>query len=287
MLTLPAIDAHLHFHDPARSHDDWLSAELASLGRPFGPDDLLPELEREGMTGTVLVQASGSATETAELLALAGALPFVLGVVGNLDLARPDLPGVIQQLRSGPGGQLLVGLAHSVHEGTDPAWFGNAAMRPGLAALAASGLVLDLAVRVQQLSVVAELARTMPDLCIVLEHLARPPIASGDLAAWGRAVLTLAELRNVAAKLSGLVTEADWHTWSIDDLRHPVELAVDAFGAGRLMLGSDWPRCLLAGSYGDAIDAVRYLVADLSAHEQAEIRGLTAARIYRLDWARA
>ena len=121
----------------------------------------------------------------------------------------------------------------------------------------------------------------------MLRHLACPPIASGALAAWGRALLPLADLPNVVAKVSGLVTEADWHTWSIDDLRPPVELAVDAFGCGRLMLGSDWPHCLLAGSYGDAIDTVRYLVADLSPHEQAEIGGLTAARIYHLALGRA
>ena len=120
-------------------------------------------------------------------------------------------------------------------------------------------------------------------MSFVLDHLAGPPIASGDLSAWGRALLPLAELPNVSAKISGLVTEADWLTWSIDDLRHPVELAVDAFGPIRLMLGSDWPVCLLAGSYTDAIDSVRYMLAELPVHEQDEIRGGTAVRIYRLD----
>jgi L-fuconolactonase len=116
----------------------------------------------------------------------------------------------------------------------------------------------------------------------VLDHLAFPPIASGDLSAWGGALLTMAELPNLCAKLSGLVTEADWHTWSIDDLRHPVELAVDAFGPSRLMLGSDWPTCLLAGSYTDAIDPLRYLVAELPTLQQDEIRGGTAVRVYQL-----
>jgi L-fuconolactonase len=122
----------------------------------------------------------------------------------------------------------------------------------------------------------------LPEVTFVLDHLAAPPIASGDLTAWGRALLPLGELPNVSAKLSGLVTEADWHTWSIDDLRHPVELAVDAFGPHRLMLGSDWPTCLLAGGYSDAIDAVRYLLAELPEHEQDEIRGGTAVRLYGL-----
>ena len=180
----------------------------------------------------------------------------------------------------------LVGLGHRVEDEDDPDWLARPDVRRGLATLAASGLAFDVAVRTRDLAATLAVARDLPELTVVLHHLARPPIASGDLATWGRALLALAELPNVVAKVSGLVTEAEWHTWSIDDLRHPVELAVDAFGAERLMLGSDWPRCLLAGSYGDAIDSVRYLVADLSAHEQAQIDGLTAARVYHLTASR-
>jgi L-fuconolactonase len=281
-MTLPAVDAHQQFWDPGHDDRDWLSAELAVLARAFGPDDLQPELELEGMSGTVLVQVSASETETAALLELAAGVPFVLGVVGWMDLTREDLGSAIEQLRTGPGGHGLVGLAHRVHDEDDHHWLARPEVRRGLATLAASGLVFDVAVRTRELPATLDAARDLPELWFVLQHLARPPIASGDLAAWGRALLALAELPNVAAKLSGLVTEADWHTWSIDDLRHPVELAVDVFGADRLMLGSDWPRCLLAGSYSDVIDAVRYLVADLSPHEQAEIQGLTAARVYGL-----
>jgi L-fuconolactonase len=282
MLTLPAIDAHLQFFDPARHDPAWLAMELTPLGGPFGPEDLLPELELEGMSGSVVVQAASSTEDTVELLEMVAAWPFVLGVVGWADLARPDLDEVIAGLRAGPGGHALVGLGHRVEDEDDPRWLVRADVRRGLATLAASGLVLDVAVRTRDLAATLAVARELPQLTIVLHHLARPPIASGDLASWGRALLGLAELPNVVAKVSGLVTEAEWHTWSIDDLRHPVELAVDAFGAERLMLGSDWPRCLLAGSYGDAIDAVRYLVADLSPNEQAQIDGLTAARIYHL-----
>jgi L-fuconolactonase len=282
MMTLPAIDAHVQFLDPARADHDRLAAELAPLGRRYGPEDLLPELEREGVTGIVLVQTSTSTTETAQLLELAGRLPVVRGVVGWADLTRPDLAALLEVLRTGAGGHALVGLGHRVEDEADPGWLARADVRRGLATLAAAGLTFDVAVRTRELPATLELARAMPGLSVVIHHLARPPIASGDLAAWGRALLTLAELPNVVAKISGLVTEAEWHTWSIDDLRHPVELAVDAFGAERLMIGSDWPRCLLAGSYGDAIGSVRYLVAELTAHEQAHIDGLTAARIYRL-----
>ena len=286
-MILPVIDAHVHLWDARRGEHSRLSAELAPRGGSFGPDDLRPELALEGMTGAIVVQASAPGTETAELLGSSDALPFVLGVVGWADLTSPGLGSVIDTLRAGPGGHHLVGLSHRVDDEDDPDWLARDDVRRGLVTLAAKGLALDVEVCPCELPATLEVARALPELTVVLHHLARPPIASGDLAAWGRALLALAELPNVVAKLSGLVTEADRHTWSIDDLRHPVELAVDAFGAARLMLGSDWPRCLLAGSYGDAIHSVRYLVADLSAHERAQIDGLTAMRVYRLARARA
>jgi L-fuconolactonase len=283
VLTLPTIDAHHYFWDPGRRAYPWLSGDLAALQRPFGPEDLRPELESEGITGSVLVQVLPSLEESRDLLALAAETPFVLGVVGWVDLTAPDVPAAIADLRAGSGGERLVGLQHPVHDEIDADWLTRADVRRGLAAVAAAGLAFDLTVRTRELPAAVATARALPELRFVLDHLARPPIASGHLAAWGRALLALAELPNVSAKLSGLLTEAVRRTWSIDDLRHPVELALDAFGPRRLMLGSDWPVCLLAGSYSDAIDPLRYLVADLPTWEQQEICGGTAARVYRLN----
>jgi L-fuconolactonase len=282
VLTLPTIDAHHYFWDPGRREYPWLSGDLADLQRAFGPDDLQPELESEGITGSILIQTLPSLEETRELLAVAQDTPFILGVVGWVDLSAPDVAAAITGLRDGPGGERLVGLRHRVHDEVDADWLVRDDVRRGLAAVAAAGLAFDLTVRTRELPAAIATARALPGLRFVLDHLARPPIASGDLTTWGRALLAMAELPNVSAKLSGLVIEADRRTWSIDDLRHPVELAVDAFGPRRLMLGSDWPVCLLAGSYSDAIAPLRYLVAELPAHEQAEIHGGTAARVYRL-----
>jgi L-fuconolactonase len=282
MTSPPVIDAHHHFLAEGRTYPA-LPQLLTALPQTFGPDDLRSELERHGITGTVLVQLLPSIDESRDLLALAQDVPYVLGVVGWADLTAPDVAEAIDGLRAGPGGRLLVGLRHRVHAEADTGWLAREDVRRGLGAVAAAGLAFDLLIRTRELPVAVETARALPDLRFVLDHLARPPIASGALAAWGRALLALAEAENVSAKLSGLVTEAEWHTWSIDDLRHPVELAVDAFGPARLMVGSDWPLCLLAGSYSDAIDAVGYLTAELSPHERAEIRGGTAARVYGLD----
>jgi L-fuconolactonase len=278
----PVIDAHHHFLDEGRAYPA-LPPELTGLPQSFGPDDLRPELERHGITGTVLVQLLPTIHESRDLLAIGQDTPYVLGVVAWVDLTAPGVGEAIADLRAGPGGELLVGLRHRVHAEVDAGWLAREDVRRGLRAVSAAGLAFDLLIRTRELPVAVETAYALPDLRFILDHLARPPIASGALAAWGRALLALAEAPNVCAKLSGLVTEAEWHTWSIDDLRHPVELAVDAFGPSRLMVGSDWPLCLLAGSYSDAIDAVGYLTAELPAHERAEIRGGTAARVYGLD----
>lgn len=278
----PRIDAHQHFWRATRSEGLPASADWDPLRRAWDPADLRPELEMAGIDGSVLVQTGPSLDETAELLALAQAVPFVRGVVGWVELTAPTVREDIERLRASPAGALLVGLRHRVHGEADAAWLLRDDVRRGLVAVERAGLAFDLQVRTRELPAAVEACAALPGLRFVLDHLALPPIASGDLSAWGRALLPLAELPNVSAKLSGLVTAADWRTWSIDDLRHPVELAVDAFGPSRLMLGSDWPCCLLAGAYTDAIDSVRYLLADLPRQLQDEIRGQTAVRVYRL-----
>ncbi len=269
MLNPPVIDAHHHFGGSGPSMD-------------HGPDQLWPELEAERISGTVLAVAEPSTERTRELLRLASTVPWIRGVVGWADLTADGVAATIAQLRAGPGGELLVGLRHPILDEADPRWMDRADVRRGLAAVAEAGLAFDLGVRTRELPAAVEACAALPDLRFVLEHLACPPIASGDLSAWGRALLELAERPNVSASLSGLVSEADPLTWSIYDLSHPVELAVDAFGPERLMLGSDWPHCLRSGTYADAIDPVRYLLAELPSHQQDEIRGTTAIRVYGL-----
>jgi L-fuconolactonase len=281
MLSLPVIDAHHHFWDPHRHAALRPAGSPAPLDRAHGPADLVPELELEQITGSVLVALAHSTDEARRLLAMARSVAFVHGVVGWVDLTTTNVAADIERLRSGPGGEMLVGLSHRAHDEPDAGWLLRDDVRRGIAAVETADLAFDLQVGPRELPAALELCAAHPGMRFVLDHLGRPPIASGDLTDWGRALLPLAELANVSAKISGLVTEADWHTWSIDDLRDPVELAIDAFGARRLMLGSDWPICLLAGSYTDVIDSARYLLAELPVHLQDEIRGGTAVRVYR------
>lgn len=260
------VDAHQHFWDPSRADYPWMTGDAAALRRRYGPDDLAPLLAEHGVDGTVVVQARASLDETHELLELAAATPFVLGVVGWVDLTGEDVAEVLADLGDG-----LAGVRHQVHDEPDPAWLLREEVQRGLAAVAEAGLAYDLLVRTAELPAALEAARRLPELRFVLDHVAKPPLRDGDLDAWARGVAALAVRPNVTCKLSGLFTEAEPGT----DLVPVVERALDWFGPDRCMFGSDWPVCTLAAGYGDTIELVR------SAGE-AVLAG-TAVRTYRLQ----
>ncbi|MDP9483597.1 MAG: amidohydrolase family protein [Chloroflexota bacterium] len=276
------LDAHHHFWDPATADYPWLTEELAVIRRRFGPEDLAPELAAAGVVSTIVVQTRSSLDETRELLALAGSSTFVRGVIGWVDLTDPGVADVLDELRAGPGGARLVGIRHQVHDEPDAAWLLRQDVRRGIRAIGAAGLAYDFLVRARELPSAVELGRSLPDVRFVVDHLAKPPIATGPLEPWSTLLGGFASIDNVACKISGLVTEADWATWRLEDFRPAVERAFEVFGAGRLLFGSDWPVCLLAASYGDVLDAARRLTVGLSPDERAAIFGGNALATYRL-----
>jgi L-fuconolactonase len=280
---VPVIDAHHHLWDPARADYPWLTGAYAPIRRRFGPEDLAPNLAAAGVDRTIVVQTRSSLDETRELLATAAASPFIAGVVGWVDLTDPGVAGTIAELRAGPAGRLLVGLRHQVHDEPDPEWLLRPDVGRGLAAVADAGLVYDFLVRPRELPAALAVARRWPAARFVIDHLAKPRIASGALEPWAGLVAGFGPLDHVAIKLSGLVTEADWQAWGVDDLRPFVDHALDVFGPERLVFGSDWPVCLVAASYGQVADAARVLIAGLSVTEQSAILGGTPGRIYGLD----
>jgi len=260
----------------------WLTDDLAAIRRRFGPEDLAPELAAAGVEATIVVQTRSSLDETRELLGLAMSTSFVRGAIGWVDLTDPAIADVLAELRAGFGGQHLVGLRHQVHDEPDPAWLTRPDVMRGIRAVAAAGLPFDLLVRTRELPAALELGRSLPAVRLVIDHLAKPPIAAGSLEPWSTLTRELASLDNVACKLSGLVTEASWATWGIGDLRPYVDHALETFGAGRLVFGSDWPVCLLAAAYGDVLEAARQVTAGLSPGERAAVFGENARMIYRL-----
>lgn len=266
------VDSHQHFWDPAQARYPWMTDDLAPLRRRFGPEDLEPELRRHQVLGTVLVQARASLDETHALLEVAAATEFVLGVVAWVDLTDPAAGRLLSEI----GGASLVGIRHQVHDEPDPRWLLRPDVQRGLAAVADAGLVYDLLVRVAELPAAVEAARRNPELRLVLDHVGKPPLRAGELDLWAGLVAELAELPNVACKLSGLVTEAEPGA----DLAPIVEHALRRFGADRCMFGSDWPVCLLAADYGTVLALVRDVVPE--SDRDAVLAG-TAIRVYGLE----
>jgi L-fuconolactonase len=248
------IDSHHHFWDPATADYPWMTGDYEALKRPFGPSDLAPILESNGVTATVVVQARQELRETHSLLATASETSWIAGVVGWVDLVDVGVSETIAELLDGRNGSKLVGFRHLVHDEADPEWLLRDEVVRGLGAVAEAGLVYDLLVRTRELPAAIEVARRLPDLRFVLDHLAKPPITSGELEPWASLIVEIANLTNVSCKVSGLVTEADWAAWKPADLAPYVGTAVELFVPDRLMFGSDWPVCTLAASYSDIFE---------------------------------
>jgi L-fuconolactonase len=275
------VDAHHHVWDLISGPQAWLAEPgLEPINRTFTLAELSQEAAAAGIDRTILVQVQADLAETALFLALAADTPLVGGVVGWADLTAPDLADTLATLRSGPGGDHLVGIRHLLQSEADPGWLDRAAVREGLRAVGAAGLCYDLLTLPHQLPAAIRTVRGLPDVAFVLDHLSKPPIARGEREPWSAQLRELAAEPNVTAKLSGLVTEAEHGSWELDDLRPYVDTALDAFGPDRLMFGSDWPVCLLAGSYHEVFEAAVALTAGLSPAEQDAVFGGTAQRVY-------
>jgi L-fuconolactonase len=281
----PRIDAHHHVWSLGRRPQPWTD-DLPVLQRSFEFAELDPQLRQARIGATVVVHTVASAEETRELLALAADEPRIAGVVGWLDLASPALDDELDAIRELPDGSALVGVRHQLQAEPDKEWLDRPAVRRGLASLARHGLVYDLVVSPEQLSAVTRTVAELPEASFVLDHAGKPPIASGDLRRWSADVAALSRHANVAVKISGLATEADWRAWQPADLRPVVSTLLEHYGADRLMFGSDWPVCLLAGADYELVAATAEdLIADLGATERDRIWGGTAREVYGLDLA--
>jgi L-fuconolactonase len=276
---MAGIDAHQHFwcFDPVR--DAWITPAMAAIQRDFLPTDLAPILAQYGLDGCVAVQASQSEAETDWLLQLAGENDFIKGVVGWVDLRAKN---VAERLAHYAQFKKLKGFRHVLQGETDRALMLRPEFRRGVAALYQHGFAYDLLVLSDQLGFAAELAEAFSTQPFVLDHLAKPLIKAGELEPWRRDIQALAAHENVLCKVSGLVTEADWQHWEPADFWPYLDVVFEAFGAGRVMFGSDWPVCNVAGGYGRMHVLVASYVARLSATEQAQFWGDNAVRFYQL-----
>jgi L-fuconolactonase len=280
---VPRVDAHQHFWDPSLASYPWMSGRFEPLRRRFGPSDLRPLLVEQRIDATVLVQVRPSLEETREFLALAAETDFVAGVVGWVDLTAPDVADTLDRLRAGPGGERLVGVRHQLDEEPDPDWIMRADVRRGLCAVQQAGLRYDLLVWAREMPFGLEVARAMPDLRFVLDHLGKPTVGRGRDERWEMMIRDLARLDNVTVKLSGLVTEVRADHWTADDVRPCVDVVMESFGPSRVMFGSDWPVCCAATDYGTWVSCVERLLGGLSASERARVFGGVASDVYGLN----
>ena len=273
------VDSHHHLWDLGARDYDWMPPSPNVIRRDYMPEDLAPLLERVGVSRTVLVQAHQSIEEAHWMLDIAEATGFVAGVVAWADLTSPDLGRDLDSLCARPG---LVGIRHPVEMEPDETWLSRPAVIEGLKEVARRDLAYDLLVKGPQLQHVPQLAEKVPGLRMVVDHIAKPPIEAGLTEPWAADIAAVAAVPGVYCKLSGMVTEADHESWTVEDLKPYVAHAVEQFGLDRLMWGSDWPVCLLAASYDRVLTAAMEALGDIAPNQRAALLSQNATDFYRL-----
>ena len=273
------IDAHQHFWIYNPGEYEWIDPSMAMLRRDFLPEDLLPQLKKSGFGGSVAVQARQTLEETRWLLELADKSPNILGVVGWVDLCSGECRS---QLRAFSANPKLVGIRHIVQSEADDHFLLRPDFLRGITLLEEFDLAYDILIYPKHLGVAAEFVERFGRHRFVLDHLAKPAIRSGEIESWAKGIRRIASFPNVFCKLSGLVTEADWRRWRPEDITPYLDVAFAAFGGSRLMIGSDWPVCLVAGSYDRTMDVVRNYLQGHSPETREAVVGGNARQFWRL-----
>ncbi|MCY7350706.1 MAG: amidohydrolase family protein [Cytophagaceae bacterium] len=273
------IDAHQHFWLFDAVRDTWITETMTALRRDFSPDDLQPVLEQHGFDGCVAVQADQTEQETDYLLGLAAQHEFIKGVVGWVDFRASNLRERLDQYQQLPK---LKGFRHVVQAEPDELFMLRTEFLNGIRTLGEYKFTYDILIYPNHLGVAREFVSRFPNQKFVLDHLAKPYIKQGVIDKWKPDIQALARHENVFCKVSGLLTEADLEAWQPADFRPYLDAVVEAFGTDRLMFGSDWPVCLLAGQYEDIVGLIEDYFTAFSESEKAKIWGDNAVKFYNL-----
>ncbi len=274
------IDAHQHFWDIHRFQYPWMPPGESPLRRNYVPQDLEPILKRNRFEGSVVVQANTIIEETLWLLELASEHEFVRGIVGWVDLTDPRVGATLDKFQRHAK---FKGVRHLVHDEPDVNWLLRADVIAGLRELARREVPYDLLLRPQHLKIVPGVAEKVPGLRMVVDHIAKPPIATGRMDDWAEDMATVAKIPNVYCKLSGMITEADPRGWKAEHLRPYVAHVLKLFGPERLMFGSDWPVCTLAGSWKEVLAAFTQAIGPQPIDVREKLLGGTAEKFYLLS----
>lgn len=272
------IDSHQHFWKLERGDYGWLTPELAAIYRDFGSADLEPHLKAAGVDGTVTVQAAPSLAETEFMLAIAAKTDFVRGVVGWVDIYADDVVDVINDLSAR---NKLVGLRPEIHDFAESGWRFDQNLRPAFEAIIDQGLTFDGLMMPPHLKNIPALMEEFPNLRTVIDHASKPQIRDDAFEDWANDIATVAKTTHAYCKFSGIITEAN-SDWTTDTLRPYVAHLLEHFGPNRLIWGSDWPVCTLAGSYQKWMDTAQELTLELSQDERDAVFGGNAIKFYGL-----
>jgi len=273
------IDAHQHFWRYSPIEHTWMSDAMGVLKQDYLPENLYPLLAGLRFDGCIAVQARQSLEETRWLLELADRYDFIMGVVGWLDLRSKDLPSQLERFARHPK---LVGVRHVLQDEPDDTFMLQPEFHRGIAQLQQYDLAYDLLLFPKHLPFASKLVAEFPNQQFILDHIAKPGIADGNISPWSEDISELATYPNIACKLSGMVTEAKWNQWRPSDFLPCLDIVFKAFGPDRLMVGSDWPVCLLSANYESAMEIVIDYLQQFPADTQAAILGSNCARLYRI-----
>lgn len=278
------IDSHHHLWDLAISPRPWLAGEmLAGIKRTFSMKDFYAERASAQIDQSILVQTISEYEEMKEFFAVAAEHESVVGVVAWIDMSSTDCFQQLEKYLDLPGADRLVGIRDGAQGRADAQWLAGDQIAVNARKLAEKDLAFDLLVDPSNLAASTQLVSRCPDTTFVLDHIGKPNIAKGDqgeLAAWSHSINELAKNKNVSCKISGMVTEADWKAWKEKDFKRYFEVVLNAFGADRIMYGSDWPVCKLAATYEQVAQLAEYLIQDLIPSEKEKFWALNAKKAY-------
>jgi L-fuconolactonase len=276
---MPRIDSHQHFwnYDPVKHA--WINDDMEIIQADFLPEDLEPILQEYGFNGCISVQVDQTEEENTMLLDHAAKYDFIKGVVGWVDFKAENIEDRLAYYQQF---EKLKGFRHILQGETDRAYMLNADFKRGISKLKQFGYAYDILIYTDQLGYANEFAAAFPDQPFVIDHLAKPKIKDGDITDWAKDMKAIAQNQNVSCKVSGMVTEADWKAWKPEDFTPYMDVVFEAFGANRVMFGSDWPVCRVAATYDEMLSIAEGYVAKLSANEQGKFWGDNASEFYRL-----
>jgi len=271
------IDSHQHFwtFDPIR--DSWITDDMSVIQRNFYPEDLQPTLQQNGIDACVAVQADQSLGETRFLLDLAAKNDFVKAVVGWIDLQDDAID---EQLSEWKSEKKLVGFRHVLQAELDTEYMLRPSFLRGISKLKNHEFTYDILIFPKHLATAQKFVAQFPDQPFVLDHIAKPYIKAGLIDEWKRDIKSLAKFENLQCKVSGIITEADWKSWTYEQIKPFLDIVFDSFGVERIMFGSDWPVCLVAGDYSEVKGIIETYTKDFSVSEKAKVFGKNAAKFY-------